>query len=221
MQASALTRARRLLWTTNKCAAATSADACSALAKEASRHDLVSLVNLVRSGRLVGVGIDARNQAESSSHAGDLWGRRGVSSRMERDSGSVTAVSTMQEMRADPQETGPARHRDQYRALMPALARDFTVIAVDQRGMGLTESRRAGTTPPRAARRDFDSVDSIKQQRGASAGSGALGRDRRSRPRCRPAPTRFGPARGRVLRAARPHRPRRSPGPVRRRRAAS
>jgi pimeloyl-ACP methyl ester carboxylesterase len=27
----------------------------------------------------------------------------------------------------------------QYRALMPALARDYTVIAVDQRGMGLTE----------------------------------------------------------------------------------
>jgi len=37
----------------------------------------------------------------------------------------------------------------QYRALMPALARDHTVIAVDQRGMGLTESRRAATTPPR------------------------------------------------------------------------
>jgi pimeloyl-ACP methyl ester carboxylesterase len=32
----------------------------------------------------------------------------------------------------------------QYRALMPALARDFTVIAVDQRGMGLTEKPRTG-----------------------------------------------------------------------------
>jgi pimeloyl-ACP methyl ester carboxylesterase len=32
----------------------------------------------------------------------------------------------------------------QYRALMPALARDFTVIAVDQRGMGLTEKPRRG-----------------------------------------------------------------------------
>ena len=32
----------------------------------------------------------------------------------------------------------------QYRALMPALARDFTVIAVDQRGMGLTEKPASG-----------------------------------------------------------------------------
>jgi pimeloyl-ACP methyl ester carboxylesterase len=32
----------------------------------------------------------------------------------------------------------------QYRALMPALARDFTVIAVDQRGMGLTEKPKRG-----------------------------------------------------------------------------
>jgi pimeloyl-ACP methyl ester carboxylesterase len=32
----------------------------------------------------------------------------------------------------------------QYRALMPALARDFTVIAVDQRGMGLTEKPESG-----------------------------------------------------------------------------
>jgi pimeloyl-ACP methyl ester carboxylesterase len=32
----------------------------------------------------------------------------------------------------------------QYRALMPALARDFTVIAVDQRGMGLTEKPEDG-----------------------------------------------------------------------------
>jgi pimeloyl-ACP methyl ester carboxylesterase len=32
----------------------------------------------------------------------------------------------------------------QYRALMPALARDFTVIAVDQRGMGLTEKPKHG-----------------------------------------------------------------------------
>ena len=32
----------------------------------------------------------------------------------------------------------------QYRALMPALARDFTVIAVDQRGMGLTEKPNSG-----------------------------------------------------------------------------
>ena len=32
----------------------------------------------------------------------------------------------------------------QYRALMPALARDFTVIAVDQRGMGLTEKPQRG-----------------------------------------------------------------------------
>jgi pimeloyl-ACP methyl ester carboxylesterase len=32
----------------------------------------------------------------------------------------------------------------QYRALMPALARDDTVIAVDQRGMGLTEKPESG-----------------------------------------------------------------------------
>jgi pimeloyl-ACP methyl ester carboxylesterase len=32
----------------------------------------------------------------------------------------------------------------QYRALMPALARDYTVIAVDQRGMGLTEKPTSG-----------------------------------------------------------------------------
>jgi pimeloyl-ACP methyl ester carboxylesterase len=32
----------------------------------------------------------------------------------------------------------------QYRALMPALARDYTVIAVDQRGMGLTEKPKSG-----------------------------------------------------------------------------
>ena len=38
----------------------------------------------------------------------------------------------------------------QYRALMPALARDFTVIAVDQRGMGLTDKPTAGTTPRRS-----------------------------------------------------------------------
>ena len=38
----------------------------------------------------------------------------------------------------------------QYRALMPALARDFTVIAVDQRGMGSRTSRSTATTPPRS-----------------------------------------------------------------------
>ena len=32
----------------------------------------------------------------------------------------------------------------QYRAVMPALARDFTVIAVDQRGMGLTDKPEGG-----------------------------------------------------------------------------
>jgi pimeloyl-ACP methyl ester carboxylesterase len=32
----------------------------------------------------------------------------------------------------------------QYRALMPVLARDYTVIAVDQRGMGLTEKPEGG-----------------------------------------------------------------------------
>ena len=32
----------------------------------------------------------------------------------------------------------------QYRALMPALARDFTVIAVDQRGMGRTQKPKRG-----------------------------------------------------------------------------
>jgi hypothetical protein len=39
-----------------------------------------------------------------------------------------------------------------WRLLMPALAREFEVIAVDQRGMGLSDSPRAGTTPaPRPA----------------------------------------------------------------------
>ena len=33
-----------------------------------------------------------------------------------------------------------------WRMVMPALARDFQVIAVDQRGAGLPASRRAGTT---------------------------------------------------------------------------
>jgi pimeloyl-ACP methyl ester carboxylesterase len=34
-----------------------------------------------------------------------------------------------------------------WRLLMPTLARDFEVIAVDQRGIGLTDSPRTGTTP--------------------------------------------------------------------------
>ncbi|HEX5996921.1 MAG TPA: alpha/beta fold hydrolase [Jiangellales bacterium] len=34
-----------------------------------------------------------------------------------------------------------------WRLLMPALARDFDVIAVDQRGMGCPTNPRAGTTP--------------------------------------------------------------------------
>ena len=37
-----------------------------------------------------------------------------------------------------------------WRLLMPALARDFKVVAVDQRGAGCPTSRRAGTTPARS-----------------------------------------------------------------------
>jgi pimeloyl-ACP methyl ester carboxylesterase len=34
-----------------------------------------------------------------------------------------------------------------WRLVMPALARDYEVIAVDQRGIGLTDKPRMGTTP--------------------------------------------------------------------------
>jgi pimeloyl-ACP methyl ester carboxylesterase len=34
-----------------------------------------------------------------------------------------------------------------WRLLMPALARDFEIIAVDQRGMGLSDKPEAATTP--------------------------------------------------------------------------
>jgi alpha/beta hydrolase fold len=34
-----------------------------------------------------------------------------------------------------------------WRLLMPALARDFGIIAVDQRGMGLSDKPEAATTP--------------------------------------------------------------------------
>jgi pimeloyl-ACP methyl ester carboxylesterase len=34
-----------------------------------------------------------------------------------------------------------------WRLLMPALARDFEVIAVDQRGIGLSDKPQGGTTP--------------------------------------------------------------------------
>jgi pimeloyl-ACP methyl ester carboxylesterase len=36
----------------------------------------------------------------------------------------------------------------QFRMIMPGLARDFSVVAVDQRGIGLSDSPPAGTTPP-------------------------------------------------------------------------
>ena len=36
----------------------------------------------------------------------------------------------------------------QFRLIMPALARDFSVVAVDQRGIGLSDNPRTGTTPP-------------------------------------------------------------------------
>jgi pimeloyl-ACP methyl ester carboxylesterase len=35
-----------------------------------------------------------------------------------------------------------------WRLVMPALARDFQVIAVDQRGIGLSDKPRRATTPP-------------------------------------------------------------------------
>jgi pimeloyl-ACP methyl ester carboxylesterase len=34
-----------------------------------------------------------------------------------------------------------------WRLVMPALARDYEVIVVDQRGIGLTDKPRMGTTP--------------------------------------------------------------------------
>jgi pimeloyl-ACP methyl ester carboxylesterase len=36
----------------------------------------------------------------------------------------------------------------QFRLIMPALARDFSVVAADQRGIGLSGNPPAGTTPP-------------------------------------------------------------------------
>jgi hypothetical protein len=60
LQASQAWAARRLPWTTNNCAATTSSDACFALEKEASRQDLVSLANLVPSGRDLCAAGDAR-----------------------------------------------------------------------------------------------------------------------------------------------------------------
>ena len=34
-----------------------------------------------------------------------------------------------------------------WRLVMPTLARDFSVVAVDQRGIGLSDKPRMGTTP--------------------------------------------------------------------------
>jgi pimeloyl-ACP methyl ester carboxylesterase len=53
----------------------------------------------------------------------------------------------------------------QYRALMPALARDHTVIAVDQRGMGLTEKPKSGYDSATLANDLVALMDALGDQR--------------------------------------------------------
>jgi pimeloyl-ACP methyl ester carboxylesterase len=58
----------------------------------------------------------------------------------------------------------------QYRALMPALARDFTVIAVDQRGMGLTEKPESGYDSATLANDLVALMDALGYQRFSAVG---------------------------------------------------
>jgi pimeloyl-ACP methyl ester carboxylesterase len=58
----------------------------------------------------------------------------------------------------------------QYRHLMPALARDFQVIAPDQRGMGLTDKPREGYDPATLANDLIGLMDALGQQRFAVIG---------------------------------------------------
>lgn len=58
----------------------------------------------------------------------------------------------------------------QYRLLMPALARDFQVIAPDQRGMGLSDKPREGYDPATLANDLVALLDTLGQQRFAVVG---------------------------------------------------
>jgi pimeloyl-ACP methyl ester carboxylesterase len=58
----------------------------------------------------------------------------------------------------------------QFRLLMPALARDFQVIAVDQRGMGLSDKPRTGYDPATLANDVVDLMDALGHQRFAVVG---------------------------------------------------
>ena len=58
----------------------------------------------------------------------------------------------------------------QYRHLMPALARQFQVIAPDQRGMGLTDKPRGGYDPATLANDLIELMDALGQQRFAAVG---------------------------------------------------
>ena len=58
----------------------------------------------------------------------------------------------------------------QYRLLMPAVARDFRVIAPDQRGMGLSDKPRQGYDPATLANDLIALMDALGQQRFAVVG---------------------------------------------------
>jgi TatA/E family protein of Tat protein translocase len=58
----------------------------------------------------------------------------------------------------------------QYRHLMPALARQFQVIAPDQRGMGLTDKPREGYDPATLANDLIALMDALGQQRFGAVG---------------------------------------------------
>jgi hypothetical protein len=75
-----------------------------------------------------------------------------------------------------------------WRLLMPALAQDFQVIAVDQRGMGLSEKPRSGYDPATIANDMIGLMDALGHQRFAVVGcdtgmviSYALAADHRDR----------------------------------------
>jgi pimeloyl-ACP methyl ester carboxylesterase len=57
-----------------------------------------------------------------------------------------------------------------WRLLMPALARDFTVVAVDQRGIGLTEKARDGYDAGELARDLVGVMDELSHERFAVVG---------------------------------------------------
>jgi pimeloyl-ACP methyl ester carboxylesterase len=61
-----------------------------------------------------------------------------------------------------------------WRLLMPALARDFTVIAVDQRGMGLSDKPQDGYDAGTLAGDLVAPMDALGHQRFAVAGHGTV-----------------------------------------------